>query len=82
MKEKKHQTKADMISYYNIAYVNSNNFTSDRVTKSKVTYGEEKLKTQILELLIDYSEPRHGDVGRQNEQGAATNDIRCYSVSI
>jgi hypothetical protein len=50
--------------------VNSNKFTNDLVEKSKVTYGEEKVKSQILEVLIKCYAAEHGggNNGRHNQQ--------------
>ncbi len=58
------------MSNYDIGYVNSNKFTNDLVEKSKVTYGEEKVKSQILEVLIKCYAAEHGggNNGRHNQQ--------------
>jgi hypothetical protein len=63
-----------MMSNYDIGYVNSNKFTNDLVEKSKVKYGEEKVKFEILDALIRYYEAEHGRVNNfgQNQQTTTT----------
>ncbi len=63
-----------MMSNYDIGYVNSNKFTNDLVEKSKVKYGEEKVKFEILDALIRYYEAEHDRVNNvgQNQQTTTT----------
>jgi len=67
---------------YGIGYLKSNESTDDVVQESKVKYGKEKVKFEILDALIRYYEVELARIKNvdQNQQTTTTTENNLMSV--
>jgi len=71
-----------MLFNYGIGYLKSNESTDDVVQESKVKYGQDKVKFQILDALIGFYEAERARINivGQNKRTTTTTENNLMSV--